>query len=89
MTEREAVEELKGILEEATEEENSVCYVTDCDKEPLEMAIQALEKQMPTAPLNRGGIPEMAYCPDCGEVVTKSANPVCCKWCGKMLDWNN
>ena len=46
MTEIEAIENLKMILEEATEDEHSVCYVTSCDKEPLEMAIEALEKQI-------------------------------------------
>jgi len=45
MTENEAIINLKTILEEATNDEDSVCYVTSCDKEHLEMAIQALEKQ--------------------------------------------
>ena len=45
MTVNEAIENLKMILEEATEDEHSVCYVTSCDKEGLEMAINALEEQ--------------------------------------------
>lgn len=44
MTNQEAIEILKDILEEATETENSVCYVTSVDEEPLRMAIEALEK---------------------------------------------
>lgn len=43
MTIDEAIKNLKDILEEATEEENSVCYVTNCDGESLELAIKALE----------------------------------------------
>lgn len=46
MTNQEAIERLKDILEEATETEEAVCYVTDCDEEPLKMAIEALEKQI-------------------------------------------
>lgn len=44
MTIDEAIKNLKDILEEATEEENSVCYVTNCDGESLEMGIKALEE---------------------------------------------
>lgn len=43
MTREEAIESLRGILTEAVEFENSVCYVTEEDREPLEMAIKALE----------------------------------------------
>ena len=45
MTNQEAIEILKGILTEATEYENAVCYVTGEDREHLEMAIEALENQ--------------------------------------------
>lgn len=45
MTNQEAIEILMGILTEATEYENSVCYVTEVDREPLEMAIKALKSQ--------------------------------------------
>ena len=41
----EAIERLRGILTEAVEFENSVCYVTEEDREPLEMAIKALERE--------------------------------------------
>lgn len=43
MTEYEAIEILKEIVDEIVEDR--ICYATDCDKEPLEMAIQAIEKQ--------------------------------------------
>lgn len=45
MTEREAIESIKDILEEATAYEYAVCYVTGCNEEPLKMAIEALENQ--------------------------------------------
>lgn len=43
MTRDEAIKRLRGILTESVEFENSVCYVTEEDREPLEMAIKALE----------------------------------------------
>ena len=45
MTNQKAIEVLSGILAEAIEFENSVCYVTGEDREPLEMAIEALKNQ--------------------------------------------
>lgn len=44
MTKEEVIENLKDILAEATMDENSVCYVTEEDKETLEIAIKALEQ---------------------------------------------
>ena len=45
MTREEAIMELRAILTEAVKSENSVCYVTEEDREPLEMAIKALEQE--------------------------------------------
>ena len=43
--EEEAVSNLKMILEEVTETDEAVCYVTSDDAEALILAIKALEKQ--------------------------------------------
>ena len=40
---KEAIINLKVILSEITECEESICYVTDIDAEPLRLAIKALE----------------------------------------------
>jgi len=53
MTREEAIESLRGILTEAVEFENSVCYVTEEDREPLEMAIKALEQEPCEDAMNR------------------------------------
>jgi hypothetical protein len=45
MKREEAIKRLNEILTEATEFKTSVCYVTEEEREPLEMAIKALEKQ--------------------------------------------
>ena len=44
MTNQEAINDLKVILSEITECEESICYITDVDAEPLRLAIKALEK---------------------------------------------
>lgn len=46
MTESEAIEVIKDILSECTESEEAVCYVTGVDVPALEIAINALEKQI-------------------------------------------
>lgn len=45
MTMEEAIEKIRAILEECTEDENAVCYVTSYDADALDMAIKALEKE--------------------------------------------
>ena len=45
MTRKEAIEKIKMILAECTEDEDAVCYVTFDDAEALDMAIKALEQQ--------------------------------------------
>ena len=39
-----AMNNLSGILTEATEDENSVCYVTEDDAETLKVAIEVMRK---------------------------------------------
>lgn len=58
MTREEARERLRGILTEAVEFENSVCYVTEEDREPLEMAIKALEQEPCKDAINRQAVKE-------------------------------
>ena len=45
MTNKEAIINLKVILSEIIECEESICYVTDIDAEPLRFAIKALESR--------------------------------------------
>ena len=44
MTEKEAIERIKMILREATEDEDAVSYVTSYDADTLNMAIKALDQ---------------------------------------------
>ena len=68
MTNQEAIEVLKGILTEATEYENAVCYVTGEDRKPLEMAIEALENQKIGHWIKIDDF-YMAKCSECGRFV--------------------
>ena len=44
MTKKEAIERIKMILKECTEDEDAVCYVTSDDADALSTAIKALER---------------------------------------------
>ena len=44
MTIEDCISKLTEILEEATEDENSVCYVTDVDEPTLKTAIETMRK---------------------------------------------
>ena len=94
----EALEEIKEILAESTRYTDSVCYVTDNDKEPLEIAIKALEKQIPRktdvkihnedtrigSVIFQSGT-KVHYCPQCRMLVTGSDKY--CRNCGQALIW--
>ena len=51
MTIDEAMNNLSGILTEATEDEDSVCYVTGNDAETLQVAIDTMRKYQKIAEL--------------------------------------
>ena len=62
--------------------------------EALDMAIQALEKQIPKKVKNSGErIPFEWYCPTCGEILCddgyKDTDIKYCEQCGQVLDWEN
>lgn len=84
MTEIEAIKNLKDILSECTESEKAVCYVTGVDAPALEMAIKALEKQIPKKPKTDDRY-VMYICPWCNDFVKVSHNY--CQNCGQKLDW--
>ena len=97
MTNTEAIRKLKDILEEAIDTEDAVCYVTSVDEEPLRMAIEALEKQLPKKPVlekTKGvvGI-DMWHCPVCdGEIISDWNRDIAnsyCHHCGQALDWSD
>ena len=89
MTREEAVSNLKMILEEVTETDEAVCYVTSNDVETLILAIKALELQIPKAPIDNIE-QEWFECPTCRRVVVLYHNGKRhhCE-CGQSLKWED
>lgn len=98
MTREEAIENVKGILEEATQYENAVCYVTSVDEEPLKIAIADMEKKIPMKPKMEEDdfdYGEAYVCQVCGTFIAYETDILsgCCKFnycteCGQALDWS-
>ena len=86
---KEAIINLKVILSEITECEESICYVTDIDAEPLRLAIKALEKQIPKKPVVNDGW--QIACPNCSATLIyclHTSEKDYCDKCGQRLDWS-
>lgn len=82
---KEAIDNLKVILSEITECEESICYITDIDAEPLRLSIEALEKQIPKKPSQDSiGLYYFPTCPNCHKEL-ESYDHHC--ECGQALDW--
>lgn len=99
MTESEAIEKLKNMrLFMQIEDENNDCKFTEDDYKVNEMAIRALEKQIPKKPTYEGD----GYAPD-GTLIYDTWICSCCDKryevdyddydycpnCGQKLDWSD
>ena len=89
MTEQEAISCMKADKE----------YLTDmkiCDGEEMDMAINALEKQIQKKPIiHTNDKDRLACCPVCDSNVDwtyegfwRKGNPKYCRECGQAIDWN-
>lgn len=58
-------------------------------KQALDIAIEALEKQMPKKPLNREDKSEISYgyCPCCSNMIDNWVDIRFCGECGQAIDW--
>ena len=84
MTYKEAIEILQ--------EEHDYCQEMSYVIKALEMAICALEKQIPKKPIIRKtedyfGYTEHILCPNCEKVDFGYERPCFCKLCGQAIDW--
>lgn len=90
MTEQEAISCMEADKE----------YLTDmkiCDGEEMDMAIKALEKQIPKKPIiHTNDIDRLACCPVCDSNVDwtyegfwRKGNPKYCRECGQAIDWSD
>ena len=100
MTESEAVEKLKNMrLFMQIEDENNDCKFTEDDYKANDMAIQALEKQIPKKPIMKQYFEDLEdeylCCPTCGEILTDripADNKTFyfhCMNCGQKFDWSD
>lgn len=89
MTESEAIEKLKNMrLFMQIEDKNNGCKFTEDDYKANEMAIQALEKQMPKKPKERDCIGfDTLACPEC-KMALYLYEPYCDN-CGQKIDWSD
>ena len=89
MTESEAIEKLKNMrLYMQIEDKNNDCKFTEDDYKANEMAINALEKQMPKKPKERDCIGfDTLVCPKC-KMALYLYEPYCDN-CGQAIDWSD
>ena len=100
MTVSEAIEKMKNMrLFMQIEDKNNGCKFTEDDYKANEMAIQALEKQIPKKPIMKQYFEnledEYLCCPTCGEILTDripADNKTFyfhCMNCGQKFDWSD
>lgn len=83
MEESEAIKELHGIRPRGG-------IIPQKRAEALDVAIQALEKQIPKKPNKCIGFTESLFvCPTCGRKQPIMYEQYYCKECGQKLDWSD
>ena len=86
MTYEEAIKHFKSLQKRYTKEHNGRM----CEK--VNLALEALEKQIPKKPIIRETEDHFGYvkyilCPNCKEVEFGHEHPCFCKLCGQAIDW--
>lgn len=94
MKENEAIEKLKNMrLFMQIEDKSNDCKFTEDDYKANEMAIQALEKQIPKKPVKSEKqvvrYVNTYYCPICNLGITGTNIAKWCYHCGQKLDWSD
>ena len=98
MTREEAISNLKMILDEATETDEAICYVTSNDAETINMAIKALKKKttkykhIGTMLTYWGKYKYIFKCEICGFTKEFTDNHTAqykyCPSCGREINWS-
>ena len=86
MTYEEAIKHFKSLQKRYTKEHNGRM----CEK--VNLAIEALEKQIPKKPIIRKtkdyfGYAECILCPNCEKVDFGLTQPCFCRLCGQAINW--
>ena len=94
---KEAIKYINGVLSSEYHYDETLGYqLTSDDIEWLEMAKEALEKQIPKKPFDKSNNPEdwhIMCCPICKRVFWNSGDwvhyePIICEKCGQHIDWS-
>ena len=88
MTYEEAIKHFKSLQKRYTKEHNGRM----CEK--VNLALEALEKQIPKKPLIRKaedyfGNVKHTLCPNCQETEFVFTQPCFCHHCGQAIDWSD
>lgn len=93
MTPKEAIEELK---DDKKLYETEICHANDGTPDgyllqALDMAIEALEKQIPKKPISLGEDidRDVGQCPNCKEIIDTYEDYKYCSDCGQAIDWRD
>ena len=83
MTPKEAIKQLNSV---------AIYHFDKCTANAIDMAIEALEKQIPKKPLIRKaedyfGNVKHTLCPNCQETEFVFTQPCFCHHCGQALNW--
>lgn len=94
MTESEAIEKLKNMrLFMQIDDNKNECKFTEDDYKANEMAIQALEKQIPKKPIKSENqvvrYVNTYYCPTCKLGITGTNIAKWCYHCGQKIYWGD
>lgn len=80
MTYEEAIKQLSNV---------TIYHQGKCTREAIDMAVEALKKQMPKMPIEKFQVPydplECGLCHSCNEGVNSDMD--FCSVCGQALDW--
>lgn len=81
MTHEEAIKQLSNV---------TIYHQGECTREALDIAINAIKKQIPKKPLiiKTGDFFGHVICPNCEEVEFGFKQPCFCDNCGQAIDWS-
>lgn len=85
MTPQEAIQRIKQHNEIHSKKERFAIYIT----EALNMAVEALEKQMPKKVKMTNDLYPMAICPCCENEFIPHTGFEYCHYCGQAIDWSD
>lgn len=58
--------------------------------EAFDMAVEALENQIPKKPLDKTkGMEDYGYCPNCKKIIDEYKDFKFCSTCGQAIDWRD